>query len=391
MSTIMNSRQRVLTALNHQEPDRVPIFLGASNTIGLQIEVYRAVKERLGIEAEDQYLYQWPELGTARLDESTLQALGSDVRGVRDRYPTEVVLRNAAREPGTPFVDNWGIGQVEVEPGVWFPGVHPLKDAVSIGELEDYDWPTGVESGRFDHVGERCARLTEEGEYAVMGAPWLLFPFERAVHMQGMETFLLNLAVRPEFAEHLLIKCAETCQRIMDGFLEAADGCLDIIKIGDDLGTSQSLLISPDMYREILKPIHADYIAFIKERTDARVFFHSDGDIFPLIPDLIEIGVEILNPVQTSAGKMADLERLKDKYGQDLVFCGAVDTTRVLPSGTPEDVRAEVRDVIRALAPGGGYLLSSVHTIQNEVPAENVLAMVDAAREFGSYPIPPVN
>jgi len=162
---------------------------------------------------------------------------------------------------------------------------------------------------------------------------------------------------------------------------------MDIIKIGDDLGTQRSLLMSPKMYRQVLKPIHADYIAFIKERTNAKVFFHTDGDVFDLIPDFIEIGVDILNPIQTSAGKMANLLELKSKFGDKLTFCGAVDTHRVLPMGTQQEVRDEVKRVIDIIAPGGGYMLASVHTIMDDVPPENILAMVDAVEEFGKYPI----
>lgn len=146
-------------------------------------------------------------------------------------------------------------------------------------------------------------------------------------------------------------------------------------------------MISPEMYRKILKPLHADFIQFIKARTKAKVFFHTDGDVFPLIHDFIEIGVDILNPIQTSAGRMSDLEGLKRRYGKNIVFCGGIDTHRILPHGTPEQVREEVRRVIQILGPGGGYMVASVHTVMDDVPPENVLAMVDAVEEFGHYPL----
>ena len=146
-------------------------------------------------------------------------------------------------------------------------------------------------------------------------------------------------------------------------------------------------MISPRMYRQVLKPIHADYIAFIRQRTPARVFFHTDGDVFDLLDDFVEIGIDILNPIQTSAGKMANLPELKRRYGRNLVFCGAIDTHRVLPSGTPDEVRQEVRRVINLLGPGGGYMVASVHTIMDEVPPENILAMVDEVVESGRYPL----
>jgi len=220
-----------------------------------------------------------------------------------------------------------------------------------------------------------------------MGTPWLLFPFERATGLQGMDTFLLNMAMNPDFSVALLAKITEKCKQMMDVFLKETGEYLDIIKIGDDLGTQENLLISPKMYREMLKPFHADLIAFAKERTDAKVFFHTDGDVFNLIEDLIEIGVDILNPVQTSAGRMSDLEGLKERYGDRITFCGAIDTHSVLPNGTPDEVQQEVRRVIQALGPGGGYMVASVHTIMNDVPAENVLAMVDAVEKYGQYPL----
>ena len=146
-------------------------------------------------------------------------------------------------------------------------------------------------------------------------------------------------------------------------------------------------MISPKMYRKLLKPIHAELIAHIKTYTDAKIFFHTDGDVFDLIDDFIEIGVDVLNPIQTSAGKMADLKALKERYGKDLVFCGAVDTQDVLPHGTPQEVRQEMKRVMSILGKDGGYMVASVHTIMHEVPPENILAMVDAVEEFGYYPL----
>jgi uroporphyrinogen decarboxylase len=284
-------------------------------------------------------------------------------------------------------MDDWGTGQSEIEPGIWFPGIHPMREAKTIAEIENYPWPDMSDPSRVSHVRETAKKLADQNEYAIIGTPWLLFPLERAFAMQGMDTFLLNLAMEPEFAEALLVKIAELCKTLMGHFLDEAGDNLDIIKIGDDIGTQDSLLMSPRMYRRILKPIHADYIQFIKERTKAKVFFHTDGDVFDLIPDFIEIGVDILNPIQTSAGKMSNLSELKSRYGDKLTFCGAVDTHRVLPMGTQQEVRNEVKRVIDIMAPGGGYMVASVHTIMDEVPPENILAMVDAVEEFGKYPI----
>ena len=201
--------------------------------------------------------------------------------------------------------------------------------------------------------------------------------------MQGMDTFLMNMALYPEFTEALLWKLQGVCKQLMGRFLDQLGPNVDIIKIGDDLGTQQSLLMSPDMYRRVLKPIHADWIEFIKARTNAKLMFHTDGDVFPLIDDFVEMGIDVLNPVQTSAGKMSDLAALRDRYGSKIVFCGAIDTQRILPHGTPAEVKAEVGRVIETLGAGGGYMLASVHTVMDDVPAENILAMVDAVVEHG--------
>jgi len=384
----MTSRERMLAVLEHKVPDRVPIIIGVSNATGIKMKTYQGIKELENIEAPDEYIYHWPELGTAKIDEQTMQRLRSDVRGVRDVHPAETLQRNHLREEHSPFIDSWGSGQTEISPGEWFPGIHPLKEATSIRDLEEYQgWPDMNDPTRIAHVKQAAAALATENKFAIMATPWLLFPLERAFAMQGMDTFLLNLAVKPDFALALLEKTAQLCKELMGNFLEALADKVDIIKIGDDLGTQDSLLMSPDMYREILKPIHADYIRFIKERTKAKVFFHTDGDVVPLIPDFIEMGVDILNPIQTSAGKMSDLAGLKKQFGENIIFCGGIDTHRVLPSGTQDEVRQEVRRVMQLLGEGGGYMVASVHTIMNDVPPENVLAMVDAVEEFGYYPL----
>lgn len=383
----MTSRQRVQAVLNHQLPDRVPICIGVSNATGIKAIPYQGLKKLLDIQDEDRYLYDWPELGTVLPSEAVLERLHGDFRPVLDRFPQAALDYNRTREPHSPYLDDWGSGSKEIEPGVWFPAIHPLAEAVTNEEIEQHPWPDMNDPFRVAHVREEARRLAQQNEYAIMATPWLMFPFERAFSLQGMDRFLLNLAMHPDFARGLLRKITDLCLLHLGHFLDECGDQIDIIKIGDDLGTQERLLISPKMYRQMLKPFHAEIIQAIRQRTKAKVFFHSDGDIFDLIEDFIEIGVDILNPVQTSAGKMSDLAALHDRYHGRIIFCGAIDTQKVLPFGTPEEVRQEVRRVIHLLGPRGGYMLASVHTIMNEVPAENILAMVDAVMEFGTYPL----
>jgi len=385
----LTSRERVLTTLHHEQADRIPLVIGVSNATGIKMKPYKEIKDIAGIRAPDNYLYDWPELGTAEIDEETMRRLHSDVRGVLDLEPESVRRRNRERDLHSDYFDSWGIGQKEIAPDDWFPSVHPLAQARTVEDLDlSQTWPDMSDPTRIAHVRETARRLAEENQYAILATPWLLFPFERAIAMQGMEVFLVNMARNPDFARALLEKIADYCKQLMGHFLDELGDKVDIIKIGDDLGTQESLMISPKMYRQMLKPVHADFISFIKSRTKAKVFFHSDGDVVPLIDDFIEIGVDILNPIQTSAGSMSDLPSLKKRFGNNIVFCGGIDSHRVLPYGSVEDVRQEVRRVMQILGPGGGCMIGSVHTVMNDVPPENVLAMVDAVEEFGHYPLP---
>ncbi len=383
----MTSRERVNAVLNYEVPDRVPIIIGASNATGIKIWPYRSIKKIMGIESEDRYIYDWPELGTALPEERVLERLHSDVRGVLDRFPSEVYERNQIRPEHAPFIDDWGNGQMEIEPDNWYPGIHPMPDAQTAADLDAYSWPDMNDPYRTAHLKEQVTVLDEENQYAIMGIPWLMFPFERAIGLQGMETFLLNMAEQPDFAQELLQRINKLCMVNMGHFLDQCGDKLDMIKIGDDLGTQENLMISPRMYRKMLKPLHAEMIDLIKQKTRAKIFFHTDGDVFNLIDDFIEIGVDVLNPIQTSAGKMSNLEELKKKYDRRIVFCGAIDTQKILPTGTPAEVKQEVKRVMNILGQRGGYMVATVHTVMNEVPAENILAIVDAVEEFGHYPL----
>jgi uroporphyrinogen decarboxylase len=176
--------------------------------------------------------------------------------------------------------------------------------------------------------------------------------------------------------------------RMAERALQETGGCVDVVVVTtDDLGMTDRTIVSPAMYRQLIKPIQKRMFDFFRSRTDALRLCHSDGAVYPLIGDWIEIGAQALNPVQVSAAGMGDTAKLKAEFGDRLAFWGAIDTHRVLPCGSPQEVRQEVRRRILDLGPGGGYVLCSVHNIQPEVPPENVVAMFDAAYELGRYPL----
>jgi uroporphyrinogen decarboxylase len=164
---------------------------------------------------------------------------------------------------------------------------------------------------------------------------------------------------------------------------------VDVIVTGDDLGMTAGPMMSPQAYRRLIKPHHAEVLGAIKKRTPGKIFFHSCGNIYRLLGDLADAGVDLLNPIQVSAGEMGDTARLKREFGDRLAFCGGIDTRQVMPHGTTDDVRAEVRRRIKDLAPGGGYIAASVHCLQPDVPPQNIVAMCEEVAVAGRYPLPP--
>jgi uroporphyrinogen decarboxylase len=194
------------------------------------------------------------------------------------------------------------------------------------------------------------------------------------------------MVIDKPFVQAFIDKLLSIYTRLYGNYLDAVGDYIDVIFVLDDLGGENGPLISPASYRELIKPAHQKLWQFIKSRTKARLFLHSCGSVAAFIPDLIEAGVDILNPVQVAAKGM-DSKRLKDAFGGRITFWGGIDTQRILPLGSPEDVEIEVKKRIADLAPGGGYVLTAVHNIQAGVPPENIVMMYDAAKKYGNYPI----
>jgi len=378
---MLTSRERVLCAINHEEPDRVPIFFGACSPTTMLGPAYEKFKAYLGIERPQRLLsttFQYAEL-----DDEAMVRCGADARLISPRPLPQVLRRKISDRK---LVDDWGVTW-EQRPGVPYYEVvdMPLRHA-TIDDLSSYPWPDLADSARFEGLAEEAKALRERSPYAIVALGYLSV-FEHIQLLRGMEEWMADLAGNPELAHAMLRRVTDLMVAGVIKYLEAVGPYIDLITFSDDLGSQRAPLISPKMYRRIVKPYQAEVIAAIRAHSKAKVFFHSCGNVYPLIADLIEIGVDVLNPVQVAAGEMGDTARLKREFGDRITFCGAIDTQTVLPFGTPEDVRAEVRRRIRDLAPGGGYILAAVHCIQPDVPPENVLAMFDEAMIAGKYPI----
>ena len=378
----MTPRERVMAALRHEEPDRVPLDIGGGNSTSLLVETYENLKQYMGISAPTRIASK--AFRIASLDDETMVRLGSDLRPVRLKPPKN--WTPPPSEPGT-FIDLWGIKWRRADyPGgyYWEMCEHPLANA-TISDLDSYPWPDPDDSGWFEGLAEEVRDLYENTPYALMGDFGFKGFWEIGYFLRGLEQSLIDIIRNQEFWHAYMEKMLELNCTFAKKFLEITGPYLAVLRTADDLATQNSLMMSPKTYRKMIKPYQRRLNEVIKQYTDATIFYHSCGNVTDLVGDLIEVGFEALNPVQVSA--IPDPAGLKAKYGNQLSFWGAIDTQHILPHGTPEDVREEVKLRIRQLGRGGGYIAAGVHNLNPDVPPENIIAMSEAVREFGKYPI----
>ncbi len=377
----MTPRERVRTTLNHQEPDRVPVDLGSTGNTGITAGAYSGLVKRLGIDAE---VTIWDRMqGLAVPDERVLQALHIDTRGIWLGSPDGRPNRDLE---GDSYVDEWGVVRARPEGGLYYDLIKsPLSGEITESDLRSFDWPDGGDPGRFRGIAERAKMLHDETPYAVVFHAAAGF-LTRSQYLRGFEDWFTDLGADPDLLGQVMDHTLEVQLETTAIGLREVGKYIDVMMFGDDIGMQYGPLVSPAMYRRMLKPRQAKLFALAHSLTDAKLLYHTCGSVVELIPDLIEIGVDILNPVQVSAANM-DTATLKAKFGDKLSFWGAIDSQSVMPSGTPDAVRAEARKRITDLAPGGGYVVDNVHNIQADVPAENIIALYDEAVTFGKYPL----
>ncbi len=376
----MSHRQRVRAALNHQEPDRVPIDLGSTAVTSLTMKAHRNLQSHLRLAPKEPVLVS-RMFQVAKVDEDILRHFDVDFRAVfyRTYEENEGIVFNSDR-----YINEWGVTLYRPKEGLYYDIVDsPLAEA-EIEDLESYHWPDPLNPYRFDGLDREAEDLYETTDYALVGPGTDASFFEDSWMLRGFERFLMDLLDNPEFIHMLLGKVLDIRKAMMGRYLELVGRYLDVVYVADDLAIQTGPLVSLDMYRTMIKPYQREYFHFIKERTQAKLFYHCCGNVLPLLEDFIEIGVDIINPVQVSAQDM-DTKVLKEKFGDRICFWGGIDTQHVLPRGSQEEVREEVRRRIGNLAPGGGYVLAPVHNVQPDVPPENLCAMYHEAVLLGRY------
>ena len=278
------------------------------------------------------------------------------------------------------FTDEFGI--VRQKASIYYDIVeYPLADA-DRSDLENFNWPDPHDPGRTRGLKEEAKKLYQETDYVIIADMISGGIFEQALRMRGYRQFFLDLVENQDFAHALLDKLLEVYLGLYENYIEAVGDYTHIFALADDLGMQNGLIVSPAHYREFIKPRQHQLYKFIKERAeDSYIFHHSCGSIFPLIGDLIEVGVDILQSVQTSASNM-DIRKIKQEFGQDLTFYGAIDVQHMLPERSADEVAEVVKETINILGQDGGYVLSASHNIQPDVPPENIDAIFKTSLEM---------
>jgi len=382
----MSSRERILESINHKEPDRVPIDLGGFQT-GIHKSAYKDLLDHLGLEEKIEILDPVQQL--ARPSEAILQKFHVDTRYVcahgPDSFKGGIEINERGGRCWHNLKDEFGIVWSMPADQMLYMDIshHPLADA-TIKDIESYPFPKGDDSTRFSGLREQALKIREETDYAICtGISGVVYEF--CWYMRGLEQWFIDMIEQPQFCEALLDKTMKYWMDFHTGFMEAVGDIVDVVMIGDDLAGQNGPLFRTDFYRSIVKPRQKKLVQHIKSMTSAKIWYHTCGNCSPLIPELIDNGIDILNPVQTSATGM-DPKELKNKFDKDIVFWGGgCDSQHILPFKTAQDVKEDVKKNIKIFKPGGGYVFNNIHNIQAGVPAENIAALYEAAYEYGFY------
>ena len=382
----MSSRERVNMALNHEEPDRVPIDLGGFQT-GIHRKAYNSLINYLDLEETIQVLD--PVQGLAVPSEEVLEKFHVDVRYVTahgpDSFQGGIEINERDGKRWHDLKDEFGVIWSMRDDQMLYMDIshHPLANA-TLKEIEAYPFPDGGDPSRFTGVREKALELRQNTPYAISSGICGV-TYEICWYMRGLENMFKDMKKNPTILEALIDRTSQYWVDWMEGFLGEIGDLLDIVMIGDDIAGQGGPLFSPEIYRKFIKPRQQRVVDTIKKHSQAKIWYHTCGSCIQYIPDLIEMGIDILNPVQISAKGM-DPKVLKEKFGKDIVFWGGgVDSQHVLPFASPEKIKEDVKINLEIFKPGGGYVFNNVHNIQADVPVENIVAMYEAAYENGFY------
>jgi len=374
----MNPKERFQAVMNHQEPDRVPIDLGR-HVGSLHRGAYIKLQQYLAdpdLKNENAILDRMVQ--NVYPDEKLLQKFGVDFRWL---VPNWVDVSEVSDDT---YQDMWGI-HWQYMLTAYSVSHSPLEKA-SRADLDRYPWPDPYNPALFAGLRERAKYWHDHTDYVLVADSIKGGILTKALQIRGYEQMFMDLANDIGFAEALMDKLLWLYKEMWTQYLKEVGPYVQMVYFTDDIGAQNSLMISPDTFRTLLKPRLKELIDHIKGQADVYFMYHTDGTVAPVIDDIIDMGVDVLNPIQTSAMGM-DTYPMKEKYGDRLCFHGAIDVQQMLPFSTPDEVRYDVAKRIYDLGRGGGYILSSCHDIGEDVSPQNILAMFEAAQEYGQYPL----
>ena len=379
----MTSRERVLTAVEHREPDKVPVDLGGTGGTTLTARAYAKLRNALSLPPK-QTVFTNRYAQIVEIDDDILRRFQIDTRGV---YPlTGKNWSFTEKTEGDYLIsrDEWGVGyRMPVAGGLYYDLFdYPLRGK-SEKDILAYQLPKGDDTARVAGLRKKAEQYREKGFPVCLGRTFGYGILHTGTRLLGYDDYFTKMLLEPELVDRFSERLLKEKQRFYDTVLTELGDCIDIVWELDDLGTQRGALINPDLYRSRIKPFHRRLFSYIKEKAShIKILFHSCGSIREVIPDLIEIGVEILNPVQTNAEGM-DPVGLKQEFGSELTFWGGgIETQTVLPNATADEIKDTVRRRVEILGPGGGFVFATVHTIQDDVPPENILALFEALDEY---------
>lgn len=397
----MTSRERVLTTLNHKEPDKIPIDFGGMRSTSIMAIAYNRLKKELVFNNRMTRMLDISQQ-LAIPEKEILDLFQVDVISLEDSYlqndrewnewqlpdnsKVEIPLNLIPKWDGEEWVlmDGERVKARMPESCLYFENCNPpLENAVTEQDINNHDWY--IYSDEYlRELENKAKQMYEETEYAIMGGFGGNI-IENYQVLRGYSNAMLDLVADPDFAEALIDKMTEVHLTNLEKYLQAVSKYIQVIQMGDDLGMQSGPQISLELYKTFIKPAHKKIYKYVKNNSDLFLFLHSCGSIYDFIPDLIDAGVDILNPVQFSAANM-DSENLKKEFGDKITFWGGgVDTQKVMPFGTPEEVEEQVTEQIRIFAPGGGFVFAAVHNIQANIPTENTIKLFETAIRYRSY------
>jgi uroporphyrinogen decarboxylase len=378
----MTPRQRALTALSNEEPDTVPLALGGG-PYGIVDKLYLRLVDYLGLGDPIPPFRNGHNI--SYMDDRLLEKLGIDFR-----YCWPGLLPNSPVNPGpdeNTFYDSYGQVWKRALP-YYYSGDGMLKEATSIDDIERLvNWPDLSDTRWMAGVTERARELRENTDYfIVMRMVASHGPFQTACDLRGTENFLKDLARNRDFAQTLLEKVTTVIENLLKQAMLAGGTYFDMIELpGDDYAGNTNLMISPAMFRKFIMPCLSRLVKVVKEHNpDVKVMLHSDGAITKLIPEIIDLGVDVIHPLEPLPA--TDLVAVKEEFGKQVTFLGGIDISHAMP-GEREDVIEEAKRRIAQLAPGGGYILAPSNHLQADVPPENVVNLFETAQKFGKYPV----